>query len=244
MANGHVLEVTQLRERFPEISIGALIRAKEAFRRAAWRPPSPRDVLRLSGVARRRIVHDGRHLLRVIVKLLEELQRDLHGVNPKAKYLWDGRKPKSEDDIRDWVLDWLERKHEGLPDLVANKEVEVFAGDHTDIKVQAHPTDPYRQRLPTIDVTIEVKGCWHPKLMTAMRDQLLGQYLRGNGPAYGIYLVAWFDREEWDVEDKRRASSRSWTKDEASAFFTQQAVELSSGDVVIEAFVLDCSRPE
>jgi hypothetical protein len=43
-----------------------------------------------------------------------------------------------------------------------------------------------------INVIIEVKGCWHNEVETAMSDQLLNRYLNESGCNRCIYIVGWY----------------------------------------------------
>lgn len=241
---GAVDEVRALREQYPEL-LGAesVTHAKNAFAEQQWHAPEPAAIFRMVTDARRRIVRDGAHLLEVITIALDEIQQSLRGDDPQVESLWNADRPKGENDIRNWILDRLKRKYEGLPSLFANKEVEVSAGYYTDIKVEARPQGQDVGRYPSLHATIEVKGCWHDDLKTAMTNQLLGLYLKDSESPHGIYLVLWFGSEGWSDADGRKAKCHQWTLDNARFFFDDQARKLSSGRTLIRAYVLDCSRP-
>jgi len=241
---GAVDEVRALREQYPEL-LGAesVTHAKNAFAELQWHAPEPAAIFRMVIDARRRIVRDGAHLLEVIIFALDEIQQSLRGDNPQVESLWNGDRPKGENDIRNWILDRLKRKYEGLPSLFANKEVEVSAAYYTDIKVEARPQGQDAGRYPSLHATIEVKGCWHDKLKTAMTNQLLGLYLKDSESPHGIYLVLWFGSEGWSDADGQKAKCHQWTLDAARAFFDDQARKLSNGRTLIRAYILDCSRP-
>ena len=48
-----------------------------------------------------------------------------------------------------------------------------------------------------VSVIVEVKGCWHPELGTAIESQLAERYLKNNECQHGLYLVGWFSPEEY-----------------------------------------------
>jgi hypothetical protein len=91
-----------------------------------------------------------------------------------------------------------------------------------------------------VTVIVEVKGCWHRELKTAMRTQLLERYLEDNHCQHGLYLIGWFKCDEWGGEgDYRKHDVPNMTIDEARKFFEAQAAELSQQDVKVKAVVLD-----
>lgn len=56
-----------------------------------------------------------------------------------------------------------------------------------------------------LEIILEVKGCWHPKLDTAVRDQLVQDYLQRSGRTHGVYLVVWTRCAHWqDPQDSRK----------------------------------------
>ncbi len=241
---GEVDDVRDLREQYPElIGSDAITHAKNAFAERQWHAPEPSAIFRMVTDARRRIVRDGAHLLDVITIALDEIQQSLRGENPQVESLWNADRPKGENDIRNWILDRLKRQKEGLPSLFANKEVEVGAGYYTDIKVEARPQGHDVGHYPPLHATIETKGCWHKDLTTAMKNQLLGLYLKDSESPHGIYLVLWFGSDGWIDADGGKAKCHHWTLDDARSFFDDQARKLSSGRTLIRAYVLDCSRP-
>ncbi len=240
---GEVDDVRDLREQYPElIGSDAITHAKNAFAERQWHAPEPSAIFRMVTDARRRIVRNGAHLLDVITIALDEIQQSLRDENPQVESLWNADRPKGEVDIRNWILDRLKRQKEGLPSLFANKEVEVGAGYYTDIKVEARPQG-HDVGYPPLHATIETKGCWHKDLTTAMKNQLLGLYLKDSESPQGIYLVFWFGSDGWSDADESKAKCHHWTLDDARSFFDDQARKLSIGTTLIRAYVLDCSRP-
>jgi len=98
-----------------------------------------------------------------------------------------------------------------------------------------------KEIIDTVTVIIEVKGCWHSKLDDAMESQLVNRYLKDNQVQHGLYLVGWFNCDQWDDEDNRKRSAPKASKDEAQAKFDEQAMDLSVGTIVVKAFVMDAS---
>jgi hypothetical protein len=92
-----------------------------------------------------------------------------------------------------------------------------------------------------VTVVVEVKGSWHPELMSAMGDQLVGQYLSPTHPE-GIYLAVWFDTEHWaDEGDSRR--TRSGRRDPKAVIeeLTDQSAEFGEEGYKVVPYLLDAS---
>ena len=92
-----------------------------------------------------------------------------------------------------------------------------------------------------VRVIIEAKGCWNPKLKTAMKDQLVDRYLKDNDCNHGIYLVGWYDCNQWDNNDRRKTNTPKWSLQEAKQYFEKQAENLSTSDLNIQAVVINTS---
>ena len=58
--------------------------------------------------------------------------------------------------------------------------------------------DHAREAYEAISVIIEIKGCWNETLGSAMQTQLAERYLRDNQCQYGLYVVGWFNCNQWD----------------------------------------------
>jgi len=243
-----VIAIARIRREFPHLEDlrQAEWDAQELANRNAWEPLNPKTFLDFLNQAGARIVQSPEQLLGVVLESLERLQQRLRGESPAAIHLWSeghGNRrnlkwPKKEETLSEFVVDHLKQD---LTDrhLVIAREVQIRPGELTDIHVVASSTEAQWQGVP-IGLIIEVKGCWNPKLGVAMEEQLVNRYLMDNPGRAGIYLVAWFPREQWDHEDSRRRNSRL-ALDEARARFEAQAQALSRPGRPIAAFVLDAS---
>jgi hypothetical protein len=64
---------------------------------------------------------------------------------------------------------------------------------------------------PTVvSVPIELKGAWHDDVLTAQDSQLVQRYLEDMHTTDGVYLVAWFLLEHWNIlaaKDKRKSKA-------------------------------------
>jgi hypothetical protein len=222
-------------------------RARELVRRARWRPPQPADVVRLGADRARRWVLTDAELREVLVEALGRAQAALQAATPAAADLWDttARRPKRENEISDWLARWLKGDLRGRG-IVIGREVQIRPGpggkmgDAGDLVVDAVAAE----RTPGADVvtvTIEVKGCWHRGVETALRAQLVERYLLAAGRRQGIYVVAWFPPGPWDAADRRRRDARR-DLDELRALLAAQAQAAGAAcDVEVDAVVLDCS---
>ena len=183
-----------------------LLQAQAAERRSSWSPPAPADLRRLFGDRRARFVSSAPQLLDVIRESLDRLAETLHGELPARTNLWDEvragvYRPKDEEHLSDTVARHLRGD---LVDrgIIANREVQIRRrevpaaaggqpGERTDIRVDVATRPPAGGDLEILTAIIEVKGCWHPEVATAMQTQLVDRYLRENRCQTGLYLVGW-----------------------------------------------------
>ncbi len=225
-----------------------LLEAEILARRQTWQPPKPEEVLRLILNSNLRLVQNGDQLLEVLIEALNRLQQELQGETPAARDLWDkvgdkSFKPVDENDFSDYVKRFLDRdlKSRGI---IVNREVELRRncggnpGERTDIQVDAILKHPNSGTYDSVTVIIEVKGCWHGEVQTAMKTQLVERYLADNTCPYGLYLVGWFYCEQWDDEDSRKKKKQK-TIEEAREQFDEQATDLSSSGTIVRSYVLN-----
>jgi len=92
-----------------------------------------------------------------------------------------------------------------------------------------------------VRVIIEVKGCWHKEVETAIETQLLNRYLNESGCDHGIYLVGWFSCNQWDKRDSRKNKLSASNIEEARSTLDRQANSLCSYMKTIKACVLNCA---
>jgi predicted NACHT family NTPase len=225
--------------------------AQKNVRLNNWQPPTPKQLFQLIGDSRKRLVNDGNQLLDVLIESLQRLENELQGETPAVRDIWDKvnsnseYKPVNENEFSDYVKRFLDRdldlKQKGI---IANREVELrpsqgnAKGERTDIHVDAI-IKSNGKISDCITAIIEVKGCWHKELNTAMETQLVDRYLKDNTCKYGIYLIGWFYCPQWNNEDKRKEKTPKITLEEAKAKFDQQAKDLSVSGVNVKAFVLN-----
>ncbi len=241
-----------IRDRYPALDglSTFVVRASDAHRAAAWRPPTPTAVVELGLHHDRRLVANDLDLLRVVLEALERIQQRLRPPNPAAADLWDTavRKPKAEDDISDWLQRQLQDEFQRRL-IIIDREVQVSrlpgggVGERTDLLIQAAAGDDLND-AEMVALVIEVKGCWNPRLSREMREQLADRYLDPHARRCGIYLIAWFGRGNWADGDYRRRSCGS-DKDLVEKTYQQQARDLSAArELAVQSVVLDGSLPE
>ena len=244
--------IQKIAEARPELDFikWVLIQAQERTRAKTWFPPQPEAILQLSRSHESRLVQNGSQLLAVLVESLKRAEERLQGETPEAEFLWnkigkDTYRPKDENSFSNWLKLHLEKdlKTRGI---IANREVEIRRGEgkrqgeRTDIHVNAiireHPENNLYDKITAI---IEVKGCWHQELKTAMQTQLTERYLKDNQCDYGLYLVGWFSCEQWDKKDQRKSRAPKMTLEQARKKFACQAQELSQNEKTIRSFVMN-----
>jgi hypothetical protein len=223
--------------------------ARHTARQAAQQdsqPVSPDQLRKLAADHSLRVITDEAQLLDVVMEALDRVQEALSGPNGMSILLWNRTTaagystmwPAWEEDFSDLVMGLL-KIHLVARRTILNREVQVdrpgAQGGRTDIHIQAAES---AQDTEPVTVVIEAKGCWHSALSTALADQLVTRYLRRPRTA-GIYLVGFFDCDQWNSEHRPRCSSGH----------THQQIEqeqqklAAEQDALVRARVLDCRPP-
>jgi len=250
----HACEAIQrISHKLPELDWlkWTLWEAQNNTRRCTWVPPQPADILKLAGDPQKCLVQSGDQLLDVLIESLKRLEEGLQGETPAARDIWDQDRvdkkmyrPIDENGFSDYVKRHLEvdLKQRGI---IANREVEIRRGEgsgkgeRTDIHVDAVVRGSNGKNHDSVSVIIEVKGCWNSELDSAMETQLVDRYLKDNRCQHGLYLVGWFNCDQWDVEDYRKKRGPKCSIGEARNQFDIQAAELSQQGMRIKAFVIN-----
>lgn len=226
-----------------------LFEARNITRRSTWIPPRPADILKLTNNQKGRLVQNGDQLLNVLIESLKRLEAKLQGETPAAIDLWNEisknvYRPRDENRFSDYVKRHLDEdlKQTGV---IVNREVEIrrgegtTPGERTDIHVDAIIRDPDGKVYDSVTAIIEVKGCWNQDLDYAMETQLVNRYLKDNHCQHGLYLLGWFNCDQWDEKDYRKGQSPELNIDEAQKQFDTQAAEISQQGLKIKAFVIN-----
>ncbi len=146
--------------------------------------------------------------------------------------------PMWEEDFSDLVMGLLKIDLGGRC-IILNREVQVdrpgAGGSRTDIHIQA--ADQSQDAEP-FTVVIESKGCWNRELSTALSDQLVARYVRRPRTA-GIYLVGFFDCDQWRSPQRPRCSPHH-TRHQIEREQEQQAAQHNAA---VRARILDCRPP-
>ncbi len=225
-----------------------LLEAQNITRRRTWVPPQPGDILKMAGHHELRLVQSGDQLLEVLIESLKRLEAKLQGETPAAQFLWDkvnrhAWRPKDENSFSDYVKIHLDEdlRQRGV---IVNREVEIRRGfgpgqgERTDIHVDAVVRGSQGEVHDSVMAIIEVKGCWNPELKHAMKAQLVDRYLQDNRCHHGVYLVGWFNCNQWDERDYRKRQAPKISTAEARHQFDAQATELSEQGTRIKAVIL------
>jgi hypothetical protein len=244
-------EIERLIKELPEIEWlrRTLIDAQANMRYKSWQPPTPEEFLQLIFDKDKYLVQNGNQLLEVLVGSLERLQLELQGETPAVRDLWDkvirnSFRPLDENAFSDYIKRFLDRdlKSRGI---IANREVELRRpygsnpGERTDIHIDAVLKEPNGDAYDVITAIVEIKGCWHGEIKSAMKTQLVDRYLADNACQYGLYLIGWFNCQQWDSADSRKSKTPKMTLEEASAYFERQAEELTSSKRTVCTYVLN-----
>jgi len=243
--------VERITQELPEIEQlkAAFLEAQEITRRKTWTPPRPEDILRLASDREARLVTSANELVEVLIDALGRLEATLHGETPAVRDIWDQIRPGVYRPVHEPAFsDYVKRHLEAYLNqrgVVINREVQIRRGtggdpgERTDIHIDAVVPGSTVSTYDAVTVIIEVKGCWHREVETAMKTQLVGRYLRESQCHHGIYLVGWFNCAQWDDKDSRKSSAPRKTAEEVQKQLDSQAAELSGPGVYVKAFVMN-----
>jgi hypothetical protein len=166
-------------------------RIREAL--ANWRPVRPATLMNILARGDARLVRDSAGLTTVLLEQLSQIQNDIRELG-EFRSLWDGEpgsegaSPKVEDTISDWLANQLRLRLR--PHVVVDREVQVTrpkaVGIGTRIDITATSGGIQIGR-----VVFEAKRVNNPELLTAINDQLVGQYMDPAAFSHGIYIVYW-----------------------------------------------------
>jgi len=247
-----LVEIDRLAAALPDNWYVGIVRreAAELVLERTWTPIRPADLLAMATSGQARFVAGGDQLLDIVRESLGRLQARLQGDTPSSFALWDERadktfRPKGEERLSDWIKDHLDADlvHRGV---IVNREVEIRSkalgrpGERTDIHVDAVLKAGRRDGVQRVKLIIEVKGCWNPGVMTAMRTQLVERYLKDDDCQHGLYVVGWYSRLRWDKSDNRYERSAR-PLDQLRSDLEAKGTELSVGSKRVEVVVLNCS---
>ncbi|GAA2752942.1 hypothetical protein [Kitasatospora cinereorecta] len=247
-------ELRNLARRYPS-QAQLRVQARSTARAAASihsTPISPEDLIRLADSSDLRWIDDEHHLLDIVEESLTRFRRALHGPNGLIVALWNRRQPGVnhtewwpcwEEDLSDITAAFLLQDIGGNR-VVINREVQIrrpgFPGLRTDIQIEA----PAREGIgeDPIKVVIECKGCWNETLKTALREQLVDQYLQTPRTA-GLFLTGYFHCDRWDEKRQRNCPKTGHSLDEVAVHQREQARITREGGAVVSSVTLDCALP-
>jgi len=215
--------------------------AKRLLFEASWEPLPPEQVKRIIEDRRHLLVRDEEELIEAVWEALHDYQVQIRGGGSQIMRLWNEpvHTPKPEEPLSREIGAEIQRVL-ATRGVKITHEVKIREGQFVDIHVSA-VTANSKHRL--ISMIIEVKGCWHKELKTALDTQLSMRYMKDNEAHYGIYLAVWFLCDEWDGrEDWRKDNTPQQSMVEIGAFLTEQAKAVNpNGRSTIRAFVLDAT---
>ncbi len=223
-----------------------LVEAQKIALQKSWQPSDVSQIFKLVENHDLRLVNSPDELMDTVLDSLKRLDGIWQeGEQPRAIRLWNQDKtkkptiswPKNEPHLSDEIACHLKKDLDGI---VIGREVEVKR-NKTDIFINTFTKDHLGKSKDLIKVTIEVKGCWHGELNTAMESQLVGQYLSKTNCQHGIYLIGWFICDKWnDTKGIKLQKTLKINLQQAREKFEKQAKDLSfKYSMRVNAVVLD-----
>ncbi|HEX9059402.1 MAG TPA: hypothetical protein VF941_04420, partial [Clostridia bacterium] len=234
-----------------------LLEARRIALQKSWLTPQTDLLLKLVENHDLRLVNTPDELMDIVLDSLDNLEKKLQRKEqPEISNLWNeksipqgrGKKrvsiawPKDEGRLSDNIKNHLEEDLEGI---IIGREVQIERGSKTDIHVSTFSRDYLGRPKDLLKVIIEVKGCWNDELNTAMENQLVKKYLLSTDCSEGIYLIGWFQCDQWNDPDpkevKRKNKCSKLDLQEAIEKYKDQAQKLSSSHSLrVECVILDC----
>ncbi|MEY9463870.1 NACHT domain-containing protein [Bradyrhizobium ottawaense] len=227
--------------------------AQRAMRLTTWSPMDPKEVLALADKPSLKLVNTAADLCDVLSEALAKFAGSLHGAQTPVRDLWDRQgsqsvfRPIDENGFSDVVVRFLQSElvHSGI---FANREVEVSrvpgapVGKRTDILINAVRRRSNGDASDIVTAVIETKGCWNTELFTALEAQLFREYMVRLRAQAGVFLVGWFETDNWDPADGRRRAVPKISIGDVRARLEGQAAGLPNG-IVIRPIVIECRTP-
>jgi hypothetical protein len=214
--------------------------AKRLLIDASWEPLEPATLKRIIEDRRQLLVRDEEELIEAVWAVLQKYQAAIRAEGSRMMRLWNEPAyiPKPEEPLSREIAAELKDALTARG-VTATLEVKIREGQFVDIYISAVTADSKKR---TVSMIIEVKGCWHEELKTALETQLAMRYLRDNGSPFGIYLVVWFLCDRWNEDDGRKRKTPHEGLTTIRAFLEEQASEVNADKKsAIRAFVLDAT---
>lgn len=228
-----------------------LVEARRITTQKSWQPPEVSNLFKLIENHDLRLINSPDELMDSVLDSIERFQQILHSQQqPRVIRLWNQDRRRKKQPVISWPKDELDLSDEltshlngDLKDrgIFVGREMVVTRVNRLDIHIKVFGRDHLGRPTDPSEVIIEVKGCWHPELDTAMETQLVDKYLSANGCHHGIYLVGWFNCDAWnDSSDSRKQNAPSLSLAQAREKFGQQAKTLSVKHALrVESIVLN-----
>lgn len=249
------------------------LRATAALISARWTGTPVRTLMEMAIQPHLRQVQSGGQLLDILEESLDRLQRDLQGELRSVVGLWDQQRPrgtrytsarangqatkrlpatwrpKDEGHLANEVARHL-RRDLAERGVIVGRELVVQVGTpggapglRTDLEIRARPAGESVGTIPDIRVIIEVKGSWNREVLTAMKAQLVEDYLDAHHVRHGIYLVGAYTCDAWENSAEKSQSARLGTRAELTHDLREQARALSNPLRDVRAVVLNVALP-
>lgn len=167
---------------------------KQAAKAIEYLPWAPSDVAEFGAVYEKAPTSAG-DIFEIVRDRLNDIKEDIErGDFSDRGLFYPGMR---EYLIQRWLAGRLERESRGRYSVV--REEEVDRREETDIRLHS-PT----AGLVTVEVKPVERGTGrYPfnQLVSALEDQLVGQYLRAAGSRHGILVVAMLEQRQWNPRD-------------------------------------------
>ena len=216
---------------------------RRAIRQDTWKPPPPADIAEVLDDVSRRIISTAAQLHELLVTTIKDLNNKIMTDTTVRRQFWHRQQgkdrkyiPYDEGEFSDLLTNMLQQQ---LPRVIVKREVQVQSrlGQQTGQRIDIDVSDVDHDRT-RVTCLIEVKCNWNEKIYTAITEQLAERYLQGPGDPHGIYLLAWYDGQDWLDSDTRKRRAASRNREELLATLKTSAADLKDQEGVAIAVCL------
>lgn len=244
-----VNELERIRTEYPDLQFLSytLVDARKRAHEFAWKAINPAEIFSILSESRNRLIRSSVDLRDMIVESLDNLSSKLQSHVSPVEFLWNTPSdkkytPKEETALSNYIRNHLESELLPPRRVIINREVAIdcrgHVGKKVDILIDCLCKVDSRERIKAV---VEVKCCWNRYLMTAMRTQLVEQYMNDPDCLVGVYVVGYYDSNCWDEQHRRMKNCKHKGKADLLEQLQKQAKELSNSNMIIVPYVVDLS---
>ena len=217
---------------------------RSAIRQHIWEAAPPTDVAKVLDDASRRIVSTVAQFHELLVDTIHDLGDTIARDTVLRSLFWHRQHRQQNTYIPCCELEFSDRfrlvLQQSLRGVIVKREVllqpRLGSQSGQEIDIEASLID---NNNSSVTCLIEVKCNWNTKIEVDLNEQLAERYLRGPHGTHGIYLVAWYDGDNWLKDDSRRPRATSRTKTGLLEKLQARTASLESEGITVAVCLID-----